>query len=869
MPPLPSCRTSGKSVTVPFSRNRNGALYPTSCAEGFPKLWTAFAVHIIRLLIQRVSTAFGMKLFRRLQENLSKHYWDGKLRLKSPQQLVYSSKSYESSPEFVPITIPQLCASIPYDNAGFWDFPARVGWTIRRVDRQCHSGCCPPGICTADGSKIPYGLQVPAISKDKVAFMQAWLFFGALHEVCSLCGLVFDVNDLLVEGVVHTAWLNGLPMKLFGSARRRGTAGSKGLKVQLVITRGNEFDDEHAYTFSECQVLWSIHILLRTLTLAVLCHSADWFIHPKDPVFFLSDVSSNWTCEGEGRMAELMFERLQEKGWCKSKLHGLRNAMMFFRFFVERSGPHRIHVNCTETRCMASQTSEEDYKTVHTSDVCNCDFVAVDQVQLRDSLSRQLIPKVIISRHCELQVVKDEAYPYVAISHVWADGLGNPHANALPRCELQRLRNLIDYLSNALHLSASRPIAIWMDTLCIPVSPQYKEFRKLAIRLLAPTYRDANAVLVLDRQLCDIKSRDVSNLELGIRVISGGWMKRLWTLQEAALSIDSKNNPGKIYFQMSDGPICWDRANRTFRHVSSKRERALHNSRKPHPLACTIREIKDSLLFGLWIDTSITSRLPSVKDLGPAGWETQFQRLAYAVQSRTTSKIEDEAICLASLAGIDVSSILDISTTSGPMATGLGASEWTAEQRMRQLYLNLQEIPSSIIFLRNPALAMPDYIPTALMTDAPYRWAPRSLLLHQTEIMNIHNADAQRRFSDCDYRLNGVCAPDGLHIEHAGFLFLGDNAVITSSCSFEDADSKEVYTLTRYGATEVLDGRLALIFETSVISTAAIVAVEGNQEGELYVTIVGHGSVSLDERKERTYNLSGTLKARDQRWCIT
>ncbi|KAI3614036.1 het domain protein [Moniliophthora roreri] len=823
-----------------------------------------------------------MKLLERLQECLAKRYWNGKLQLKPRKQLAYPSN--ESRPEFIPVTAPYLCAPAPYDNAGFWDFPIRAGWKVHRVDRQCHSGKCPPGTCIADGVKSRYGLQVPAVSKadardsaevaEKIGFLQAWLFFGALTEVCSLCGLEFDVKDVLVGDVVNTAWLNGLPMRWFNAAKRRGLAGSKDLKhrinsiarqVQLIITRADEFEDEHAYTFSECQVLCSIHILLRILLLAVLCHSSEWFIDPKETAFSIGDVSSDRACEGEGRMAELMFNQLLAKGWCKSEFNGLGNAMMFFNFFIERPKVGLNHGDCTETRCMASQTSEDDYQTVHVGESCNCDFISVDQDELLVSLSRQHIPKIIVTHDCRLSVVEDEAYPYVAISHVWADGLGNPHENALPRCQLQRLRNFILALSSALRLSRGRPIAMWMDTLCIPVYPQHREYRKLAIRLLAPTYRDATAVLVLDRQFSCVNSQGMSDLEIGIRIISGGWVKRLWTLQEAALTMQSKDGPGKIHFQMADGPILWDRSNRTFRHVVSKHEHTRRRSPKPNALVSTVQEIKESLLFELWIEVSIGSRLPSVKDLQPAGWETQFQRLAYAVQNRATSKVEDEAICLASLAGIDVSTILDVSSVLDvtPML-----SERTAEQRMQRLYLALREIPSAVIFLRNPALATPDYIPTPLMITAPFRWAPRSLLLHQTEIMNIHAADAQRRFSDVDYRMNGMCMPDGLHIEHAGFLFHGSSE-IPSSCSFEDMDSKEVYRLTRHDVSVIFQGQLALIFETSVISTAVIVSVEKYDEDELRVTMLGHGSVSRGEQREGEVLLRGVLKAYNQRWCLT
>ncbi len=36
----------------------------------------------------------------------------------------------------------------------------------------------------------------------------------------------------------------------------------------------------------------------------------------------------------------------------------------------------------------------------------------------------------------------------VAISHVWADGLGNNQANKLPICQLERLQGLVNSLYN-------------------------------------------------------------------------------------------------------------------------------------------------------------------------------------------------------------------------------------------------------------------------------------------------------------------------------------------------------------------------------------------------------------------------------------
>jgi len=52
----------------------------------------------------------------------------------------------------------------------------------------------------------------------------------------------------------------------------------------------------------------------------------------------------------------------------------------------------------------------------------------------------------------------------VAISHVWADRLGNNRANKLPRCQLERLQGL----ANSLYKNDYHPVPFWIDTLMIP-----------------------------------------------------------------------------------------------------------------------------------------------------------------------------------------------------------------------------------------------------------------------------------------------------------------------------------------------------------------------------------------------------------------
>lgn len=44
---------------------------------------------------------------------------------------------------------------------------------------------------------------------------------------------------------------------------------------------------------------------------------------------------------------------------------------------------------------------------------------------------------------------------YVAISHIWADGLGNPKENAMPRCQLMLLQAGVNALISGAKMDTS------------------------------------------------------------------------------------------------------------------------------------------------------------------------------------------------------------------------------------------------------------------------------------------------------------------------------------------------------------------------------------------------------------------------------
>src|SRR5579859_4680269 len=124
-----------------------------------------------------------------------------------------------------------------------------------------------------------------------------------------------------------------------------------------------------------------------------------------------------------------------------------------------------------------------------------------------------------------------------------ANGLGNPHGNTLPVCQLRWLQALTN--GGQANSQSSGQCFWWCDTLCVPVHQQDIELRKRAIKDMRKVYKNASRVLALDSTLLSVP-KDAPGLELFVRLKLSSWMRRLWTLQETII-------PSEVHIQLSDG----------------------------------------------------------------------------------------------------------------------------------------------------------------------------------------------------------------------------------------------------------------------------------------------------------------------------
>ena len=272
---------------------------------------------------------------------------------------------------------------------------------------------------------------------------------------------------------------------------------------------------------------------------------------------------------------------------------------------------------------------------------------------------------------------------YIAISHIWSEGLGNPVSTTLPYCQLLNIEKALQDILYRRTDCASYPqetLYFWLDTLCIPVQEEHRDLRFAAIRRICATYGNATACLVLDAELQHLPGGTTA-IDILIKVITSVWRQRLWTLQESALM-------NHTYIQGKD---CVFDLNRLRRQLNTSINEPGEMTPPCEPIDC---ELVEALLIRF---------LRSVRVIPPLEHRVEYtmQRFIAAIANRITSHQGDETIYIANFLNTDPSPLLKEPTAN----------------RMRVLLTMLPVIPVSILFAVGPRL------------DAEgFRWAPRTLL---------------------------------------------------------------------------------------------------------------------------------------------
>lgn len=528
-------------------------------------------------------------------------------------------------------------------------------------------------------------------SWEYLGFTQACLYLGLLIEVLNEAlgynengqtRLVTEDFTSMENGVsfVTTSRLSSYIPLWISRAKR------------LKETNQSEFQSNATKIFRVIDKSWehTARLLASTITRifdSVLCAELQ------SSITILGSLLDSVASETYGRApwtwppSFLALERLSKS--CPYELHRVNIQytadVVYYISSLRSLEDSRDHRRCREEKCVASQSSDEDYRIMHSEHCGGCPMVGPDLEQVKSILRLGDIPHIAISNSMnsiaglQLEVVKSSNVKYIAISHVWSDGLGNPRENQMRRCQVERLRRLVKEFFGADH-----KIFFWIDTLCVPLS---KDMRKVAIQRMSSTYKNATHVLVLDSQLQRISAcgqlDSVLLTEIMLRIANSGWMKRLWTFQEGRFA-------KQLIFQFAD---------KTLDLLELIIQQGIRFFQCFDPVA-------NQGCFQLMSIVSLTSSISHGQGFqqlsDTVGWPDIYLRHVFnALSWRSTSRAEDEAVCLASLLNLDPGIFLDI-----PL-----------EEHIPKLLLQIRKVPINLLFARGPR------------HDAPgFGWCPSSFL---------------------------------------------------------------------------------------------------------------------------------------------
>ncbi|KAK8112880.1 hypothetical protein PG984_013406 [Apiospora sp. TS-2023a] len=674
---------------------------------------------------------------------------------------------------YEPVQVPCLDAT-PYDGQGFDGYPAREGWEKALLivgDFSQHS------------------------AERTAAFLQNWLYFGVLHEIMGAAGAKANYSE---NGWVTTAKLNAdmsICMRLIKLDIVNGMQAAKErvARIEHVLeqlsffcshmTVDGDIEDPRTHIWPlPSEVDFSLRVLGSYTSAGVYETLWDVLSSP-----FLATLRF-----GSGALPR---SRMTAAGWCPSDtsmaLEQFSPAAQYYASSFKRIAV-RDHSTCSSEACVASQIDVSTYITKHTEPACECTGSGPPVEELVEIIESGRIPLLLLKSTKEGVSIRVRAYKpgcrYVAFSHVWSDGLGNPRLNQFPMCQFMRIRSLLDELDaltstlslvNKGHASRlwGRQLGVtmpfWIDTLCIPVGPHYEAQRSRAISLMKDTYANAYQVLILDAELEATPMRDVS--EMMMRISLSGWMRRLWTLQEGVLAtrmyvkfkdgildvasakwvLDHPQVPSGVIpgLTVTHGTVL-NQAARFYMNMSCLRRGVLGRERGYEPS-----------MFGA--SRVLTAPDKAQVERGQRG--AAVMEAFIASRYRTTSRQADEYICLASLLGWDTS----------------GLSSVPVDQRMKYLLSKQDTLPQGILFASGPR-----------MQDAGWRWAVTRFGHPRTH----HHLTAPINDFTLAHR-----SDEGLTVEYPGFIL---------PSSYEQ---RSVMKRVKVLADGVEQGRKARLFELTLL----------------------------------------------------
>ncbi|CAP95996.1 Pc21g10990 [Penicillium rubens Wisconsin 54-1255] len=663
-----------------------------------------------------------------------------------------------------------------YDG-GDWDqFPTRCGWKLE-----------------TGAEKFP-PRQIPQSFHSEI---ECWLYFGMLHYVF---GDQLDQSEFLMRRKEEDT-----RQYITTKHLHKYVSNAKEWKKRKLSERAIDIVKK------VCEQLFGYGPLYvrndMALAIRLVCH-ALWDIAGKrdGPQTLAPPRVQSWLFTGESDCRRMVAE-----GWCPLEAAkcrvaggGVQTPVYLLQLMrVKAEWDTITHERCKKTECVANNVDESDYVTRHLQEECTCSHLQSNIEQLHAILLDGGVPLLMLTadgedelgnQNIKAEIVRKRVgRQYLAISHVWSDGLGNTKGNSLPICQLKLLYEEARHVLNGseyvpryeggpfgpLHTGVARlahfagsqtlrrddSVLLWIDTLCIPHQP---DVRSLAIQRIREVYADAYRTMILDSEMRQVNSSSTSHLELLLRVLHcSGWMRRLWTLQEGLAA------KSRLYMLFSDKAV-------NIATIADELLTKLDRGKLPI-MQESIAFFAMGVWFGFFKHTiDFTSKFERFVNLFAIF--TPFDRNDitrdqliiwnwFNVATRATSKARDRPIILAGILNLDLKEILDVKGS---------------DERMRKFYSLIDSFPQDVLFQPGPRFE-----------DYGMRWAMKGLAFEQgllafEQWVEEHNLEGVSNVCVLKTNTPVVFEPDRTY----GIIWSGSersrpgsmqSCVVVSLCTTEDA----------------------------------------------------------------------------------
>lgn len=366
-----------------------------------------------------------------------------------------------------------------------------------------------------------------------------------------------------------------------------------------------------------------------------------------------------------------------------------------------------LHNACMDRDCRAFHIDKHNYQMRHAINcepTSHCRLRGVAMQSLQTRVNKGVIPVVrstVDHKGLRIDIVDgDDLDQFVAVSHVWAGGLGNFNDNAIYECQLESLHcALLPSKSKTLR----SVVYYWLDTLCVPVGDQAT--RQKAIDDMARIYASACRVYVLDPVMQHIDTSILTYSEQAVLIAASPWMARSWTFQEAALAV-------RLSFQFYDAVVDFSEVDLPDGLLSSSQLQILwrrdvdrlegggfYNVARPMYLFANVYRFFATIRL---IPLKLQSRriLRAARGIQVSKKRTPEEDLLLVWQElfqRNSTEVQDIAAIIAVFVGRSAKEILEL----GP------------DERSRALLLSMQLLPVSLLFA-----------PTSISTSTTTGWCP-------------------------------------------------------------------------------------------------------------------------------------------------